>query len=100
MNYEKAIEDIKSNCWELCDYSMDKCEDDCEMKVAVEALESRIPKKPKITHHTYIVDGKEEKYELTHCQNCFHNFGYFYSLIDRGTKWCKRCGQAIDWNES
>lgn len=91
MKNEEAIEDIKSNCWELCDYSMDKCEDDCEMKVSVKAIEKQIPKKPKIKLHTNRVPKEQEEYYCPCCDE--------WITWDFKWKWCAECGQHLDWSE-
>lgn len=68
-----------------------------------EAREKQRAKKPHITTHIAIdADTKEEiKYHLQHCPFCFSNkeIPYFGSLLDKGTSYCHRCGQAIDWSE-
>lgn len=66
-----------------------------------ECIEKRIPKKPVITTHHYRQEGTEELgvYRLSHCPYCWENksTGYFESLIDKGTAFCSRCGQKLDW---
>lgn len=73
------------------------------IETAIEAVKKQIPKKPSVSTHKYIHNNtdKEGTYHLTHCPSCFHNLdiGYFESLIDKGTAFCHRCGQAIDWEE-
>lgn len=68
-----------------------------------DALKKQIPKRPVITIHKAI-DGntnKEITYHLTHCPYCWEDktMGYFASLMDKGVKYCRRCGQALDWSE-
>ena len=73
------------------------------LKLAKEALEKQIPTRPTVSYHKYLDadTNKEGSYHLTHCPCCFfdHHLGYFESLIDKGTAFCRRCGQAIDWKE-
>lgn len=72
----------------------------CEkVKIAIEAIEKQIPKKQRITHHKYLCNGKEETVDLMHCPICFEHMGYFDSLLNKGTAYCHRCGQAIDWSD-
>ena len=79
--------------------------DDFEwLEKAKEALEKRTPKKPTVTTHKYRQENTEElgEYKLTHCPYCFwedKELGYFDSLVDKGTKYCRRCGQALDWTD-
>lgn len=78
---------------------------DLEWKMALsEALEKQIPQKPVESIHKYI-DGNTQatkEFKLKHCPNCWEirSLGYFESLVDKGVKYCHRCGQAIDWSES
>ena len=73
------------------------------LSMAIKAIDKQIPKKPIISIHKYIdSDTKAEgSYNLKHCPCCWENgeLGYFDSLIDKDTKYCRRCGQAIDWSE-
>ena len=72
-----------------------------DIKLVVEALEKQIPKKPSKTRHLYIIEDSGETIEkfFAHCPYCFEvkGLGYWDSLIDKGTAYCRRCGQAIDW---
>lgn len=67
-----------------------------------EALEKQIPKKPRVTTYQYICNGKEESMFLKHCPNCFDNLqiGYFDSIVDKDSAYCRRCGQRLDWSEN
>ena len=72
-------------------------EDAC--RLAIEALEKQIPKKPHIT-----IMGcaySDHKRTITNCPYCYEvkGLGLWESLIDRPTPYCRRCGQAIDWSE-
>ena len=78
-----------------------------ELKVVLsKALEKQIPKKPQVTKHKFRVS--EDSYEtierhMTHCPYCFWEddaLKYFESLVDKGTKYCRRCGQALDWSDT
>lgn len=37
----------------------------------------------------------------THCPVCFwdDSFTFWNSMVDRGAKFCRRCGQKIKWEE-
>ncbi len=78
-------------------------EQDRALAITQKALEKQIPKKPTITVHKCRVENSDEllTYNFTHCPCCFDNaeLKYFDSLIDSGAKYCRRCGQAIDWSE-
>ena len=66
------------------------------VKLAIEALEKQIPKKPELVPEPYD-DGVSDitKYiDLPYCQNCGD---LLHSVID--SKHCVKCGQAIDWSK-
>lgn len=94
MTYEEAKARLRrSHCWGIgneCEYHMDKrgkCYS-CEIGIAVESIERRIPKKPFNTEG--YVDDK--KVGIHYCDSC----GHFVFYSDR---FCNKCGQAIDWSE-
>ena len=66
------------------------------------ALEKQIPKKPRITVQKYMYHEEEISANFTHCPCCFDDIqlGYFDTLIDKGTPYCQRCGQALDWSDT
>jgi hypothetical protein len=64
--------------------------------------EYRIAKYPFRIRHMYIDSAtkKEKHWDSTHCPVCFWNYevyGVWDSMIDKGTKFCRRCGQKIKW---
>ena len=98
MKAQEAIKEIKS----YADNSWGGLNEAFEM--AINALEKRTHKKPTVTTHKYRQENTEElgEYKLTHCPYCFwedKKLGYFESLVDKGTKYCRRCGQALDWSD-
>ena len=66
------------------------------------ALEKQIPKKPRITVQKYMYHEEEISANFTHCPCCFDDIqlGYFDTLVDKGTPYCQRCGQALDWSDT
>lgn len=92
MDNQSAIKIIKNCTMLACEYHIkDKCnkdyakrEDDFEeaKKMAITAIEKQIPRKPS----AYKGYGGKCK-----CGAVF---------LDRSTKYCGNCGQAIDWSES
>lgn len=66
-----------------------KCNDDClqcnSMEMAIGALEKQIPKKP-------IEDGYYNKPCV--CPYCGQDLDYIECA-----KYCKNCGQALDWSD-
>lgn len=108
MKYQDAIDRITDvqNSDYLFDESIDYqlTSDDFEwLETAKNALELRMPKKPIISIHKYVMrdTGEEGEYKLTHCPHCWEDreIGYFDSLVGKGTKYCHRCGQALDWSD-
>lgn len=65
------------------------------------ALEKQIPKKPRITIYQYIYNGNHKSMLLKHCPTCFDNLeiGYFDSIVDKDSVYCRRCGQRLDWSD-
>lgn len=64
-------------------------------------LEYRIAKYPFRVRHEYIVKETKEDghWDSTHCPVCFwdKNVDFWDSMIDKGTKFCRICGQKIKW---
>jgi hypothetical protein len=54
-------------------------------KIAAEALEKQIPKKPEIK-----LNGTTGQNTFCHCPNC-------KSIIVGNKKYCDNCGQTLDW---
>lgn len=67
-----------------------------------ELCEKQIPKKPRVTIYQYIYNGKEESMFFKHCPNCFDSLeiGYYDSIVDKSSAYCRRCGQALDWSDN
>ncbi len=103
MTYEEA-KDVLINITVRFGRSQGKTQFVQAWEKALEAIEKQIPKKPITSTHKYIMGNTREEgeYKLTHCPHCWENkeIGYFDSLVDKGTKYCRRCGQAIDWSEA
>ena len=89
MNYKEALKEIENALEKLKTHVA--WEVDMEaLKVAKEALEKQIPKKP-ITVDKWVM-----------CPNCFEKYGFSYDVLIgmRGRKsgevHCLNCGQLID----
>lgn len=85
MNYEEAKRKIEIYCEHICIWDKDYC-NNCENKVAIEALEKQIPKKPIV-----VDDG----WRYWDCPTCGARVG---SNMDF-KYWTCICGQRIDWGE-
>ena len=88
MTHQELVEKLKSEAAEIG--SLDKEEKEL-LSMIVDALETRIPKKPIIRetedyfgYVKYILCPNCEKVEFGFNQPCF----------------CERCGQAIDWKDN
>lgn len=106
MTYEEAITCIKEN---IC-YEQEACADGickgtearpCAIEVAIEALESKIPKKVEwTTDHTW---GVERKVPVCPTCDCYLTPIEFISADgDSGVlkaSYCDSCSQALDWSE-
>ena len=88
MTHQELVEKLKSEAAEIG--SLDKGEKEL-LSMIVDALETRIPKKP-IIRETEDYFGYV-KYIL--CPNCKKvEFGFNQPCF------CERCGQAIDWKDN
>lgn len=88
MTHQELVEKLKSEAAEIG--SLDKEEKEL-LSMIVDALETRIPKKP-IIRETEDYFGYV-KYIL--CPNCKKvEFGFNQPCF------CERCGQAIDWKDN
>lgn len=66
-----------------------------EMKIAIEALEKQIPKKPDLIGDGYDDNGNLV-YDTWTCPCCETQ----YELDYDDYKFCPECGQKIDWSEN
>ena len=64
-------------------------------KIAIQAIEKQIPKKPEYEADGY-ADG-ELVYDYAKCPICGHDFEY--GINDWGCKYCSDCGQKLDWSD-
>ena len=86
MTYQKSKENILANWFdgdENVNAVVGGCEETLAMKCAVKALEKQIPFKPE-TDELIVGVGR--------CK-CKAEF------LDKKTKYCGNCGQALDWGE-
>lgn len=82
MTYKEAIEILQ----EEHDYCQEMSYVIKALKMAIDALEKQIPKKPRETRCALM------------CARCGHK------ITEKGCKkldrsYCKKCGQAIDWSD-
>lgn len=91
MTHEEAIKAFKP----ITDNEAytDNFQDACKM--AIEALEKQIPKKPK--------EYEDKYYACPACRNVLlHKWEKYPTKLmdkDNGLPYCLNCGQAIDWSE-
>ena len=70
------------------------------LEMAISALEKQIPQKPRYTKLMYKCNGEDIEINNPECPYCrTHGFSLWDAAIPVGDKYCKRCGQAIDWEE-
>ena len=87
MTYEEAIENLKYLISDDCtDTQHDFVE---EIRIAIEALEKQIPKKPLHMHKNY------------YCPICKEDGWMLWddAIPNDMDKYCGICGQAIDWSD-
>ena len=67
---------------------------------ALELVKTQIPRSPHYTTLKYIMDGVELTVHHPECPNCYDKGLVLWDAeIERGADYCKRCGQAVKWNE-
>lgn len=67
--------------------------------LAIEALEKQIPKKPIQANYIVKVNGVDtllDENEFTKCPSCT----YKDTEVKHGQKYCRICGQALDWSDT
>lgn len=88
MTEQEAIEELK------CYRAQSGTSYPAEIDVAIKAIEKQIPKKPIINI------GDTDKDRLACCPVCDSNVDWTYNGFWRkgNPKYCRSCGQAIDWS--
>ena len=88
MTEQEAIEELK------CYRAQSGTSYPEEIEVAIKAIEKQIPKKPIINI------GDTDKDRLACCPVCDSNVDWTYNGFWRkgNPKYCRSCGQAIDWS--
>lgn len=89
MTAEEAVEILTGNfgkCPSDCLSHCEKCLEEAD-KLAIEALEKQMPKKPNNI-------GRFDSFDVRHC-NCPRCGGG----INSDQRWCPNCGQKIDWED-
>ena len=73
---------------------------DCEVVMAAaELLEAQEPRKPHYTRLEYMVNGMPVVVNHPECPKCVENGLVLWDAeIEKGTAYCKRCGQAVKWD--
>ena len=70
------------------------------VEIAVEAMEKQIPKRAGYTKLMYKCNGEDIEINHPECPYCrTQGYSLWDAAIPVGDKYCKRCGQAIDWEE-
>ena len=98
MTNQEVIEEIQSAIDLIIQTAVDI--DPWAVEIAVEAMERQIPKKPGYTKLMYKCNGEDIEINHPECPYCrTHGLTLWDAAIPVGDKFCKRCGQAIDWGE-
>lgn len=67
---------------------------------ALALLKEQKAREPHYTTLRYIVNGTEVVVHHPECPRCFENgLALWDAEIEKGTAYCKRCGQAVKWND-
>ena len=80
------------------DESLEKARE--EIKWLRGMLKEQEVREPHYTILRYSVDGKEVTVQHPECPKCIENGLLLWDAeIEKGQAYCKRCGQAVKWNE-
>ena len=91
MTDSEAIKELQDNI----DLPFGVTVSDEASRMAIQALEKQIPKKPEYEGDGY-ADG-ELVYDYAKCPICGHDFEY--EINDWGCNYCSNCGQKLDWSD-
>ena len=76
----------------------------CMLKLHADALALLKEQEPRAPHYTrleYLVNGMVVAVKHPECPKCFENgLSLWDAEIDKGQAYCKRCGQAVKWDET
>ena len=112
LDYEKVIKGLQccaavsGNECRKCPYS-DECLNTDQptgtahlASDALVLLKKQEPVEPRYTTLRYLVNGKEVAVQHPECPRCIKNGLFLWDAeIERGQAYCKRCGQAVKWND-
>lgn len=71
-----------------------------EARAIVRLLKAQEPVEPHYTTLKYLVNGTEVIVHHPECPRCIKNgLALWDAEIEKGQVYCKRCGQAVKWNE-
>lgn len=88
MTNDEAANILKNVAWLGTNHQVGEVEE--AVKLAIEALEKQIPKKPEYKEEDRFVKNHFAWY--AYCPQCGRE-------IDTGDMHCTQCGQAIDWSD-
>ena len=85
--------------WVHCQYAQDKLLQLID-KTLPEALFLLRKREPHYTTLEYLVNGTKMIVHHPECPRCFENgLAIWDAEIERGQAYCKRCGQAVKWDD-
>ena len=83
-----------STCYDPIDFAV------CLMKDVLALLKEQEAREPHYTTLKYLVDGTEVTVHHPECPRCIENgLTLWDAEIKKGQAFCKRCGQAVKWDE-
>ena len=64
-------------------------------------LKAQEPRKPHYTTLEYVVNGEVMSVKYPECPRCWNNGLMLWDAeIEKGAAYCKRCGQAVKWDDT
>ncbi len=86
---------------DICPYKDSDAPGGCRdelMHDALVLLRAQEPREPHYTKLEYIVNGMPVAINHPECPRCYENGLVLWDAeIEKGAKYCKRCGQAVKW---
>ena len=68
---------------------------------ALELLKEQKPREPHYTKLEYTVNGMPVVIKHPECPRCYDNGLVLWDAeIEKGVAYCKRCGQAVKWDDA
>ena len=100
INHSKYKHCLSCNYRHDIDHCQWACQTDGILEDILALLKMQEPRKPHYTTLKYLVNGMEVVVDHPECPKCIENGLVLWDAeIEKGAAFCKRCGQAVKWND-